>query len=436
MGLRKSNRPFAIGTFMGRKKTDLNDKDSFVDSGEAKSASEKKKSGRVSTNPKGVPKAKATAEAEHQVQEQAESRSSDISGAGEFEFYRHKELLASIVEYSSDAIVGLSPSGAVLSWNKGARDLFGIEDEKAIGKNLFSLISSKENLIPMIGASTADTFEHSFTRRDGQALDLSIKVYPINGISDGAVYGAAIIRDITVQKQAEKELLLMSQQLVETNKQLEEYAWVAAHDLKEPMRTMGTYSKLINDEYHSNLDEDGKKMLSIIYESATNALARIDDTLRYSSLSKSTFSAESVNLNQVVRAVVIDLSKAITESGANISIGKLPTVYGNRETLAVLFQNLISNAIKFRRKAAPEIHIKAKVSTNMSVITVQDNGIGVDREDHQVIFGMFKRLDNAYPGTGLGLSIAKRIVDLHKGKIWLSSEAGKGTTFYVQLPTA
>ncbi|MDZ4836787.1 MAG: ATP-binding protein [Candidatus Melainabacteria bacterium] len=360
----------------------------------------------------------------------------DISGARMSSFRGHKELLASIVEYSSDAIVGLSPTGDVLSWNKGARDLFRIEDKEAIGQNISSLISTKEKLVPLSAGLSSDTIEHAFTRKDGQALDLSIKVYPIDGTHDDTVYGAAIIRDITVQKQAEKELLLMSQQLVETNKQLEEYAWVAAHDLKEPLRTMGTYAKLVHDEYLPKLDADGKQMLSIIYGSATSALARIDDTLRYSSLSKSTFNAESVNLNQVVKTVLMDLQKAITESGAVISTAKLPIVYGNRDMLAVLFQNLISNAIKFRRKVAPEIRIKSKVSTTMAVITVQDNGIGVDQTDHEIIFGMFKRLDNSYPGTGLGLSIAKRIIDLHKGKIWLSSEAGKGTTFYIQLPTS
>ncbi len=365
------------------------------------------------------------------------SAESEISAPPEgktHDLKQHKDLLAAIVESSSDAIVGLSVNGEVLSWNKGARDLFKIDDEQAIGQKISSIISSKESLVPLAGTSS-DTFEHAFTRHDGQALDLSIKIYQVEGAGDGTVYGAAIIRDITVQKQAEKELLLMSQQLVETNKQLEEYAWVAAHDLKEPLRTMGTYAKLVHDEYLDKLDEDGEQMLSIIYGSATNALARIDDTLKYSSLSKSSFNAETVNLNQVVKTVVIDLTKAITECGANIMVAKLPTVIGNRDMLAGLFQNLISNALKFRRKVSPEIRINAKVSKTQAVITVQDNGIGVDTADFEIIFGMFKRLDSSYPGTGLGLSIAKRIVDLHKGKIWLTSEPGKGTTFYVQLPT-
>ena len=370
-------------------------------------------------------------------QDGAGSYIGDSVDDGEHGFVRHKELLASIVEYSIDAIIGLSPDGDVLSWNQGARDLFRIEDRDAIGQKLGTIISFKENLVPTAaGTWTSDTIEHSYTRRDGQVLDLSIRIYPISGVDDLTVYGAAIIRDITVQKQAEKELLLMSQQLVETNKQLEEYAWVAAHDLKEPLRTMGTYAKLVHDEYRNKLDDDGNQMLSIIYSSATNALARIDDTLRYSSLSKSSFTAESVNLNQVVKSVTIDLAKAITESGANISVAKLPIVFGNRDMLAALFQNLIGNALKFRRKVALEIRIKAKVSAKMAVITVQDNGIGMDSSDHEIIFGMFKRLDNNYPGTGLGLSIAKRIVELHKGKIWLTSESGKGTTFFVQLPTA
>lgn len=414
---------------MVRKKSDANDQTSNPPGEQAElgKVSARKRVGKVS--PRAV-----------HLGDLAETRIASprdaISGDGREGFHHHKELLASIVEYSIDAIIGLSSDGEVLSWNKGARDLFRIDDDDAIGQKLASIISLKENLIPTTNTGTSDTLEHSFTRRDGQVLDLSIRVYPIKGVDDRTVYGAAIIRDITVQKQAEKELLLMSQQLVETNKQLEEYAWVAAHDLKEPLRTMGTYAKLVHDEYKSKLDEDGNEMLSIIYASATNALARIDDTLRYSSLSKSSFTAESVNLNQVVKAVVMDLAKAITESGANISVAKLPVVIGNREMLAVLFQNLIGNAIKFRRKVAPEIRIKAKVSPKMTVITVQDNGIGVDTTDHDVIFGMFKRLDNNYPGTGLGLSIAKRIVELHKGKIWLTSENGKGTTFYVQLPTS
>ncbi len=348
----------------------------------------------------------------------------------------HREFLASIVDSSKDGIVGFSSNREIISWNQGASDLFGLSASEVIGQPLSEIFGADDEVFSLISIDPSETIERKITRVDGQTLELSMKVYPIMNTGDSPIFGAAIIRDITAQKQAERELLLMSQQLVETNRQLEEYAWVAAHDLKEPVRTMGTYARLVFQDYEDKVDEEGKEMLNIIFSSASNAMNRIDDILSYSSLGRSEFSTAVVDLDDILSRVVKDLGHAIKESGGKVVSNDLPSIMGNADMLSLLFQNLISNAIKFRSDKPPVVDISGEVFDDIVLVKVADNGIGVSEKHKDHIFGMFKRLDTKYPGTGLGLSIVRRIVELHGGKIWLESEPGKGTTFNIEFRAA
>ncbi|HMP49977.1 MAG TPA: ATP-binding protein [Candidatus Melainabacteria bacterium] len=345
----------------------------------------------------------------------------------------HREFLASIVDSSKDGIIGFSSHSEIISWNRGAADMFQMSADETIGQPLSGIFGEDDEIFSLVSVDPSETIEKTIARKDGQTLELSMKIYPILTSETNPIFGAAIIRDVTAQKQAERELLLMSQQLVETNRQLEEYAWVAAHDLKEPVRTMGTYARLVLHDYGDKLDEDGLHMLDTIYSSATSAMNRIDDILSYSSLGRREFVATKVSLTQILDRVLSDLGQAVRESGAQVSYSQLPDIMGNADMLSLLFQNLISNAIKFRSEKSPVIKIEAERKDSIVLLKLADNGIGIDMKHRDTIFGMFKRLDHKYPGTGLGLSIVRRIVELHHGRIWLDSAPQKGTTFYIEF---
>lgn len=352
--------------------------------------------------------------------------------------YRNRQL-ASIVESSNDAIVSFLLNGTVLSWNRGAQELFGYSVESTMGKAMRQLIGPDMDMIIDVlrEGRKLDTIELPYTTRDGRLIYLSLCVSPIKDAEGKVVSGAAIFRDITQTKQAEKDLVHASEQLSHSNKELEDFAWVAAHDLKEPVRTMATYSKLLSQEYEETLDEQAKQFLKFIHRSSIMAMARIDDVLKFSAVRREKFTAHKVDLNDLVFSVMQDLNSAIKESHAKIDIPKpLPTIHGKSEYVSLLMQNILSNAIKYSDKA-PLIEITAEEEGEFWHIQVRDNGIGFEQEHASKIFQMFQRLhsDEKYSGTGLGLAMCKKIVELHGGKIWAESKVGEGTTFHFTLPS-
>ncbi len=356
--------------------------------------------------------------------------------------YRNRQL-ASIVESSNDAIVSFMLNGTVLSWNRGAQDLFGYTVDSTMGKALRQLIGPDMDRVVEVlrDGKRLDTLEIPYTNNEGKQMHLSLCVSPIKDAEGNVVSGAAIFRDITLIKQAEKELMKASDQLTQSNKELEDFAWVAAHDLKEPVRTMGTYSKLLKQEYGDSLDEQAEQFLEFIHGSSITAMARIDDVLKFGAVRREKFEANVVKLDDVLASVMQDIQSSIKESQAKFVIQKdLPKVMGKSEYLSLLLQNICSNAIKYRKAdVAPEINISAEqVEDGMWRIAVKDNGIGFEMEHKDKIFQMFQRLhrDSEYPGTGLGLAMCKKIVDLHGGKIWTESVLGEGTTFYFTVPGA
>lgn len=351
--------------------------------------------------------------------------------------YRNRQL-ASIVESSNDAIISFMLNGTVLSWNRGAQDLFGYSVESTMGKTLRHLIGpDMDTVIEVLREGRKlDTIETTFQRADGKTVYLSLCVSPIKNEQGQVVNGAAIFRDISQTKLAEKQLLRTSEQLAQSNKELEEFAWVAAHDLKEPVRTMATYSKLLDQEYDDKLDDSGRQYLEFIHGSAVKAMARIDDVLEFSAVGRGKFVTHPIELNTLVESVLQDLRLAIDEANATINVAELPIVKGKSEYISSLFQNILSNAIKYRGKEPPVINVSAVRDGDFWRFSMSDNGIGFDMQNINRIFQMFQRLhhEDEYPGSGLGLAMCKKIVELHGGKIWAESEAGKGATFFFTLP--
>jgi light-regulated signal transduction histidine kinase (bacteriophytochrome) len=245
------------------------------------------------------------------------------------------------------------------------------------------------------------------------------------------------VRDRTAQLVvANDELKVRAEQLARSNTDLEQFAYVASHDLKEPLRMISSYVTMLGERFGDRLDREGKEYLRFATDGAKRLHALIDDLLAYARAGLEDEPIEETDARRIVGLALANLRQSIESSGATIDIGRLPRVSGAPAQLSQVFQNLIGNAIKYRSEAPPRVTIRAVSAGDFWRFTVADNGIGFPPERSQSIFTMFQRLHGAgeYPGTGIGLSICKRIVLRHGGRIWADAEPGRGATFFFTLP--
>ena len=236
-------------------------------------------------------------------------------------------------------------------------------------------------------------------------------------------------------EQRSTELALSNIALECSNVDLQQFAYVASHDLQEPLRAIDGFSRLLRQDYEGKLDKTGDDYLEWIAQGVQRMQRLIDDLLTYSRVDSHERPLEETDLGNVFEDAVSRLSASIHETGAEVTHDGLPTVVGDHSLLAQLLQNLISNGIKYHGDDAPRVRISATKDGNEWKISVRDNGIGIDAKHHDRIFELFRRLHHreSYPGTGIGLAVCRRIVQRHGGKIWLESAPGKGSTFYFTL---
>lgn len=225
-------------------------------------------------------------------------------------------------------------------------------------------------------------------------------------------------------------------ELKRSNRDLQQFAYVCSHDLKEPLRMVGLYTQLLKKQSELRLDAESRESLTYIVEGAARMQSLIDDLLLYSRISEGDESFEIVDINRIVGLVKEDLRVAISESGTEIYTEPLPELWGQPTLLVQLFENLLSNAIKFKGELSPSIHISCRKDDGQWIFSVSDNGIGFNPEFSDKIFVIFQRLHarSTYPGTGIGLAICKKIVERHGGKIWVDSTPGRGSTFSFSIP--
>ena len=232
-----------------------------------------------------------------------------------------------------------------------------------------------------------------------------------------------------------RELQIANEQLARSNRELEQFAYVASHDLQEPLRMVSAYGQLLERRYADRLDGDARDFLTFMTDGAKRLQGMIDDLLALSRAARGPELAP-VALETALERATGNLTVAIQESGANLSKAALPSVMGDENQLTRLFQNLLSNAIKFHGKTPPSIRVASTDSGREWVVSVTDNGIGIDPKFSERIFAAFQRLHGQaeYPGSGIGLTLCKRIVERHGGRIWVESEPGAGATFFFSLP--
>ena len=350
--------------------------------------------------------------------------------------------LAAIVESSDDAIIGTNLSGEITSWNKAATRLFRYSTREALSKPISMLVpldlADKAAVSPRGDKRDRAGVEHFETvrmRKNGSRVEVSLTVSPIFD-ADGAVIGASTIaRDVTARKRAE-ELARRAEDLARSNADLEQFAYVASHDLQEPLRMVTGYCDLLQRRYKGKLDSDADDFITFAAEGAQRMQELVRGLLEYSRVGPHARIEVPIDSGEAFERAVANLRMAIDESGAVIKRGRLPTVLADATQLEHVFQNLIGNAIKFRGPLVASIHIKAVRDNGVWLFSVKDNGIGIDARYADKVFAIFQRLHGRgeYPGTGLGLAICKKIIERHGGTIWFESEPGHGTTFYFTLP--
>ncbi|HEY6837833.1 MAG TPA: ATP-binding protein [Geobacteraceae bacterium] len=242
--------------------------------------------------------------------------------------------------------------------------------------------------------------------------------------------------EIAERKKAEDAIAEHAQELARSNAELEQFAYVASHDLQEPLRMVASFVQLLERRYKGKLESDAEEFIAYAVEGATRMKKLVNDLLAVSMVGGLDREMRMLEADLVLTLVLRKMNQLIESTHAVITSDSLPPVVGNGTELGRLFEHLIDNAIKFRSEAAPRIHIGAEVADNDGLFSVCDNGIGIERAYYDKIFRLFQRLNrrDQYPGTGVGLAECKKIVERHGGKIWVESEPGKGSTFFFTIP--
>lgn len=264
-----------------------------------------------------------------------------------------------------------------------------------------------------------------------------VRAVPIldDGGSDEEWVGT--ITDVHDEKIAEEALKERTEELQAANKELAHFAYIASHDLREPLRKISNFADLLKKRYQGHIDEKADKYIYYVVDGAHRMQRLIDDLLTFSRISRTELAPEPVKLESVLQTTLHDLDKLVKEAGSTVTYDPLPTVQANPSQMGQLLQNLVANALKFRSDASPLVHISARAENGEWVVSVRDNGIGMDMGDADKIFGIFQRLHGRgeYSGTGIGLAVCRKIVERHGGRIWVESQPGEGSTFCFTLPS-
>lgn len=359
-------------------------------------------------------------------------------------------LLAAIVASSDDAIVSKTLDGRITSWNKGAERLFGYSAAEAVGQHISLIIPPERrkeeyDIISQIhDGKSVEHFETIRVSKTGRSIAVSLTVSPICDAAGHVIGASKIARDISERQEAEAQRKRYMQALERSNQELDDFAYIASHDLKEPLRGLFNHASFLIEDFQGKLGEDGTRRLQRLSSLSQRMERLVNDLLYFSRLGRTDMAIQDTDPNEIIDEVRQMLETFLKERNASVVIPKpLPRVVCDKPRITEVFQNLITNAVKYNNKPERpvEIGFLEQVETaqglEYNVFYVKDNGIGIAPEFHQEIFRIFKRLqrdaEEKESGTGAGLTFVKKIVERHGGRIWLESEPNKGTTFYFTL---
>jgi PAS domain S-box-containing protein len=340
----------------------------------------------------------------------------------------------------------LDSKNMILSVNRFGAEQLGYSVPELVGKSILTVFYEKDR------ESAAQNMKHSVenlgrvfqweqrkVRKNGSLLWVRETARAVKG-SDGKIVIFIVCEDITDRKKAEEELHETIEEVRRSNYELQQFAYITSHDLQEPLRTIASFTQLLEKRYKNKLDKDADEYIEFVVDAATRMKEMIQGLLNYSRIGTKGAEFKPTDVNEALNDAISNLKRTIDENNAEITNDSLPTVLGDKRLLVQLFQNLIGNAIKFKNPdEPPRIHISVSndEKNNEYVFKVSDNGIGMESKYTDKIFEVFKRLHtiDEYKGAGIGLAISKRIVERHGGRIWVESSLGKGSTFYFTLPT-
>jgi PAS domain S-box-containing protein len=293
-----------------------------------------------------------------------------------------------------------------------------------------------EALVFKASRGIEDIYELTKIRKDGSRFPAVVSVTALHDAQDAIIGYLLIGTDNTARKQAQAEIARYSEELKRSNEELQRFAYVASHDLQEPLRTIASFLQLIEKRNRDLLDAESKEFMSFAVSGANRLQIMINNLLEYSRLESRGNPFVRVECGDILRKVIDDFSPEIERSNAIITFDDLPALMADPDQLGRLFQNLVGNALKFRGEEPLRIHVASRREERNWVFSVRDNGIGIDPKYKDRIFVIFQRLHSmeTYAGTGIGLSICKKIVERHGGRIWVESEPGKGSTFCFTIP--
>ncbi|QHS58075.1 sensor histidine kinase [Chitinophaga agri] len=347
-----------------------------------------------------------------------------------------------VEEVKDYAILMLDLDGNILNWNKGAEKIKGYTASEIIGKNfrLFYTAKDRTAQVPelLLDAALNDgrvQHEGWRVRKDGTLFWSNVTITAMHDPDRQVTGFLKITHDLTENRLAEENHHLYTEKLENKNRELEQFTYIASHDLQEPLRSISSLAEMIVEQYQGKLDEDADTYLRFITQSVNRMSQLIKGLLDYSRLGKAELDSQ-VDCNEIMGTVIADLRSAIHDSNAIINIKQLPVLSAYPMELKLLFQNLLSNAIKFRdRNRQLYVNVSACLTDEGWRFQFQDNGIGLDPRFKEKIFEIFQRLHSksAYEGTGIGLAHCKKIVAMHNGRIWVDSVPGEGSQFYFTI---
>jgi PAS domain S-box-containing protein len=355
-----------------------------------------------------------------------------------------EELFRKTFELAASGIAHVSLDGRFMRVNRRLTEMFGYTEAQLIGRSVKEVshpedrdVTDAQRALIRAGERESVRFEKRYLRKDGNAVWVSLGVALVRSATGAPQYEIAMFDDITERKEAEAALHQAHEELKRSNSELEQFAYVASHDLQEPLRMVSSYAQLLGRRYSEKLDADAREFMAYIVDGATRMKQLIEDLLAYSRVGTKGKDFKPVEVEKSVRRAIGNLKAAIEESGASVTCDPLPTLAADEVQLAQLFQNLIGNALKFRSPSVqPRIHVGVKDLGQAFEFSVADNGIGIEPQYFERIFMVFQRLHNKgeYAGTGIGLAIVKKVVERHGGHIRVESKLGEGSAFIFTLP--